>query len=78
MYYIKCNGPEFRELMLEAHRLGMTEGESVFVFIRIFEGDTTGNMSWNIGDNYDQVNFIIYYFTIYAYMYYCCCCCCCN
>ncbi|KAL5019723.1 hypothetical protein ScPMuIL_002615 [Solemya velum] len=60
VFYIKCSGPQFRELMLEAKRLGMTEGDYIFVFIRLFEGDTTGDMSWDIGDHSDQMAKIAY------------------
>ncbi|KAM4808845.1 atrial natriuretic peptide receptor 3 [Rhinophrynus dorsalis] len=42
-----------RNIMLAAHRQGMTKGDYVFFNIELFNSSTYGNGSWKRGDKYD-------------------------
>nr|AAI70137.1 Natriuretic peptide receptor type C NPR-C [Xenopus laevis] len=42
-----------RNIMLAAHRQGMTNGDYVFFNIELFNSSTYGNGSWKRGDKYD-------------------------
>ena len=45
----------FRELMIEAYNLGMTNGDYVFIMCTRYNGDFFGNYNWHRGDEFDQV-----------------------
>ncbi|XP_076087705.1 atrial natriuretic peptide receptor 1-like [Mytilus galloprovincialis] len=45
----------FRELMIEAYNLGMTNGDYVFIMCTRYNGDFFGNYNWHRGDEFDQI-----------------------
>ncbi|KAL5019922.1 hypothetical protein ScPMuIL_002814 [Solemya velum] len=47
-------GSFFRDLMLTAHAMGKTGGDYVFIISRLFEGDTTGDFTWQYNDEDDE------------------------
>ena len=56
VFVISCYGDDFRKIMLLAQRLGMTDGDYVFMFSYLFKGSNVGDISWRRGDGYDVVS----------------------
>jgi hypothetical protein len=55
VFAISCSGDTFRDLMLTAHALGMTNGDYVFFLARLFSGDNVGDHTMIRGDGLDEV-----------------------
>ncbi|XP_028989178.1 atrial natriuretic peptide receptor 3 isoform X2 [Betta splendens] len=52
---IMCMGADkIREIMLAAHRRGLTSGNCLFFNIELFNASSYGNGSWKRGDKYDN------------------------
>lgn len=60
MFLLKCFANFARDLLLTAQRLGKTNGEYVFIFLRIYDGDTSGDIGWKRNDSFDDVSIIFF------------------
>ncbi|XP_071150513.1 atrial natriuretic peptide receptor 1-like [Mytilus edulis] len=54
VFAVCCHMDTFRELMIEAYNLGMTNGDYVFIMCTRYNGDFFGNYNWHRGDEFDQ------------------------
>ncbi|XP_071152297.1 atrial natriuretic peptide receptor 1-like, partial [Mytilus edulis] len=55
VFAVCCHMDTFRELMIEAYNLGMTNGDYVFIMCTRYNGDFFGNYNWHRGDEFDQI-----------------------
>ncbi|XP_060064288.1 atrial natriuretic peptide receptor 1-like [Ylistrum balloti] len=60
VFVISCHGDTFRDIMLTFYDLRMAFGDYAVIFIRLFEGDDVGNMSWMRNDENDAKAKIAY------------------
>lgn len=60
MFAISGDSVALRQLMIVAHSLGMLEGDYVFIYFESFRGNGNGNIHWKRGDQYDEVNDILF------------------
>ncbi|KAJ8036322.1 Atrial natriuretic peptide receptor 2 [Holothuria leucospilota] len=53
---VTLRGEQVREVMIAAHKLGLINGEYVFISIELFpDFDYFGNQEWKQGDEYDEI-----------------------
>ncbi|KAL5019919.1 hypothetical protein ScPMuIL_002811 [Solemya velum] len=55
VFLLKCFANFARDLLLTAQRLGKTNGEYVYIFLRIYDGDTSGDIGWKRNDSFDDL-----------------------